>query len=53
MIIMSDITALFQQLTFGVYVIGVANAGRCGGFTAAWVMQASFDPPLLVVSINP
>ena len=50
---MSDIAALFHQLTLGVYVIGVANAGRCGGFTAAWVMQVSFDPLLLALSINP
>ena len=50
---MSDIAALCHQLTLGVYVIGVANAGQCGGFTAAWVMQVSFDPLLLALSINP
>jgi flavin reductase (DIM6/NTAB) family NADH-FMN oxidoreductase RutF len=53
MIIMSDIAALFHQLTLGVYVIGVANAGQRDGFTAAWVMQVSFDPLLLALSINP
>jgi flavin reductase (DIM6/NTAB) family NADH-FMN oxidoreductase RutF len=50
---MSDIAALFSHLTHGVYVIGVAHGGRCDGFTAAWVMQVSFDPPLLALSINP
>ena len=35
------------------YVVGVADAGRRDGFTAAWVMQVSFDPLLLAVSINP
>ena len=50
---MSDIAALFHQLTLGVYVVGVADAGRRDGFTAAWVMQVSFDPLLLAVSINP
>ena len=50
---MSDIPALFHQLTLGVYVIGVAGAGRRDGFTAAWVMQVSFDPLLLALSINP
>ena len=50
---MSDLAALFHKLTLGVYVIGVANAERCDGFTAAWVMQASFEPLLLALSINP
>ena len=45
--------ALFQRLTQGVYVIGVAHAETRNAFTAAWVMQASFDPLLLVLSINP
>lgn len=44
---------LFAALTHGVYVVGVAANGRCNAFTAAWVMQASFDPPLLALSINP
>jgi flavin reductase (DIM6/NTAB) family NADH-FMN oxidoreductase RutF len=49
----SEIAALFHQLTLGVYVVGVADAGRRDGFTAAWVMQVSFDPLLLALSINP
>jgi flavin reductase (DIM6/NTAB) family NADH-FMN oxidoreductase RutF len=44
---------LFRQLTHGVYVIGVSDEGGDNAFTAAWVMQASFDPPLLAVSIHP
>jgi flavin reductase (DIM6/NTAB) family NADH-FMN oxidoreductase RutF len=50
---MSDIPALFQRLTQGVYVIGVADGERRDAFTAAWVMQASFDPLLLALSVNP
>jgi flavin reductase (DIM6/NTAB) family NADH-FMN oxidoreductase RutF len=50
---MSDIAALFHRLTLGVYVVGVADAERQDGFTAAWVMQVSFDPLLLAVSVNP
>jgi flavin reductase (DIM6/NTAB) family NADH-FMN oxidoreductase RutF len=49
----SQIAALFHQLTLGVYVVGVADAGRCDGFTAAWVMQVSFDPLLVALSIDP
>jgi flavin reductase (DIM6/NTAB) family NADH-FMN oxidoreductase RutF len=47
------LVALFRRLTAGVYVIGVSDGERRDAFTAAWVMQASFDPLLLAVSINP
>jgi flavin reductase (DIM6/NTAB) family NADH-FMN oxidoreductase RutF len=51
---MSDsIAALFQRLTQGVYVVGVAHWEVRNAFTAAWVMQVSFDPLLLALSINP
>jgi len=50
---MSEIAALFHRLTQGVYVVGVAHGGERDAFTAAWVMQASFDPLLLALSINP
>jgi flavin reductase (DIM6/NTAB) family NADH-FMN oxidoreductase RutF len=51
---MSDsIAALFQRLTQGVYVVGVAHGELRNAFTAAWVMQVSFDPLLLALSINP
>ena len=49
---MSEIAELFHRLTLGVYVVGVAQGERRDAFTAAWVMQASFDPLLLVLSIN-
>jgi flavin reductase (DIM6/NTAB) family NADH-FMN oxidoreductase RutF len=44
---------LFRRLTNGVYVVGVAHAGRSDAFTAAWITQVSFDPLLLALSINP
>jgi flavin reductase (DIM6/NTAB) family NADH-FMN oxidoreductase RutF len=49
---MSPVEAAFRRLTQGVYVVGVAGDGRADAFTAAWVMQASFDPLLLALSIN-
>ena len=49
---MSPVEAAFRRLTLGVYVVGVAVDGRADAFTAAWVMQASFDPLLLALSIN-
>jgi flavin reductase (DIM6/NTAB) family NADH-FMN oxidoreductase RutF len=42
-----------QYLTHGVYVIAVKDQQQEHAFTAAWVMQVSFDPPLLAFSINP
>jgi flavin reductase (DIM6/NTAB) family NADH-FMN oxidoreductase RutF len=48
-----SIAALFQRLTQGVYVVGVAHGEARNAFTAVWVMQASFDPLLLALSINP
>ncbi|ARN80037.1 flavin reductase family protein [Methylocystis bryophila] len=47
-----SIATLFQRLTQGVYVVGVAHGGARNAFTAAWVMQASFDPLLIVLSIH-
>jgi flavin reductase (DIM6/NTAB) family NADH-FMN oxidoreductase RutF len=49
---MNPVEAAFRRLTLGVYVVGVAGDGRTDAFTAAWVMQASFDPLLLALSIN-
>ena len=50
---MNEIAALFRRLSVGVYVIGVADGERRSAFTAAWVTQVSFDPLLLVMSVNP
>ena len=50
---MSEIADLFRRLTFGVYVVGVADDERRDAFTAAWVTQTSFEPLLLAVSVNP
>ena len=47
------VASTFQRLTQGVYVVGVADGATRNAFTAAWIMQASFDPVLLVLSINP
>jgi flavin reductase (DIM6/NTAB) family NADH-FMN oxidoreductase RutF len=48
-----SIVALFQRLTQGVYVVGVAHRETRNAFTAAWIMQVSYDPLLLALSINP
>ncbi|MGJ0489699.1 flavin reductase family protein [Methylobacter sp.] len=45
--------SLFKQISHGIYVIGVSDGIHQNAFTAAWVMQVSFDPLLLALSINP
>jgi flavin reductase (DIM6/NTAB) family NADH-FMN oxidoreductase RutF len=47
------LATLFQRVTQGVYVVGVAHGEVRNAFTAAWVMQVSFEPLLLALSINP
>lgn len=47
------IANLFERLSVGVYVVGVAAGERRRAFAAAWVMPVSFDPPLLALSVNP
>ena len=46
-------SAIFKHITQGVYVISVNNGQERNAFTAAWVMQVSFDPLLICFSINP
>jgi flavin reductase (DIM6/NTAB) family NADH-FMN oxidoreductase RutF len=48
-----SIVELFQRLTQGVYVVGVAHGESRNAFTAAWIMQVSYRPLLLALSINP
>jgi flavin reductase (DIM6/NTAB) family NADH-FMN oxidoreductase RutF len=50
---MTNIQALFRRLTNGVYVVGAADGDTRNAFTAAWVMQVSYDPLMLALSINP
>lgn len=49
---MNEVAELFRRLSYGVYVVGVADGKQHNVFTAAWVMQASFEPLLLALSIN-
>ena len=49
----NDLILLFRQLTHGVYVIGVTDKDKVNAFTAAWVMQVSYRPLLIALSVNP
>jgi len=50
---MQDIENILQYITQGVYIVGVTDGEKINAFTAAWVMQVSFSPVLLAISINP
>ncbi|MEB3174990.1 MAG: flavin reductase family protein [Cyanobacteriota bacterium] len=39
---------LLRKIPHGLFVCGVKDGEELNGFTASWVMQASFEPPLLV-----
>ena len=41
-----------RMFTYGLYVVMCADNGEVNGFTANWLSQISFEPPLLAVSIE-
>ena len=53
MVMIKNVETLVKQISHGVYVIGVGVGDQQNAFTAAWVMQVSFAPLLLALSINP
>ena len=44
--------AILRHFPYGLYVVTVASAGEDHGMTANWVMQAAFDPPMVVVALE-
>ena len=43
---------VLRMFTYGLYAISCANEGEVNIFTANWLTQVSFDPPLLAVSVE-
>lgn len=41
-----------RRIVHGVYVIGVKGQGRLNAFTATWVSQVSFEPPLVAIAVR-
>ncbi|MBR8830541.1 MAG: putative flavin reductase [Chroococcopsis gigantea SAG 12.99] len=39
---------LLRKIPHGLYICGVRDGEEMNGFTASWVMQSSFTPPLVV-----
>ncbi len=43
---------LLLKIPHGLYVCGVKNGDDVNGFTASWVMQSSFKPPMVINCVN-
>ncbi|MDB9313082.1 flavin reductase family protein [Spirulina sp. CS-785/01] len=39
---------ILRKIPHGLYICGVKDGDELNGFTASWVMQSSFKPPLVV-----
>ena len=43
---------VLRQFTYGLYAVTAAHEGERGVFTANWLSQASFEPPLVMLSVE-
>lgn len=43
---------VLRDMTYGLYAVTAAHEGERGVFTANWLSQASFDPPLVMLSVE-
>jgi flavin reductase (DIM6/NTAB) family NADH-FMN oxidoreductase RutF len=43
---------VLRMFTYGLYAVSCANEGEANVFTANWLTQVSFDPPMLAVSVE-
>ena len=41
-----------RKIPHGVYIVGVAHDGHLNAFTATWLTQVSFTPPLVALGIK-
>ncbi len=43
---------VLRTFTYGLYAVSCVNEGEVNAFTANWLSQVSFEPPLIAVSIE-
>ncbi|HEX5368574.1 MAG TPA: flavin reductase family protein [Dehalococcoidia bacterium] len=43
---------MLRLFTYGLYVVGVSDGDDANVFTANWLTQVSFEPPLLALSVE-
>ena len=44
--------SMLRKIPHGLYVCGAKDGDDLNGFTASWVMQSSFTPPMVVTCIK-
>ena len=43
---------LLRKIPHGLFICGVREGDQVNGFTASWVTQGSFEPPLVVMAVR-
>ncbi len=43
---------LLRKIPHGLFICGVSDGNEFNGFTASWVTQGSFEPPLIVMAVR-
>ena len=43
---------LLRKIPHGLFICGVSEGEEVNGFTASWVTQGSFEPPLVVMAVR-
>ena len=43
---------LLRKIPHGLFICGVREGDEINGFTASWVTQGSFEPPLVVMAVR-
>ena len=44
--------SILRTFTYGLYAVGVQHESGKNAFTANWLTQVSFDPPLVAISVE-
>src|SRR5487761_887411 len=44
--------SVLRMFTYGLYVVTLQAEGAVHGFTANWLTQASFEPPMVVMAVE-
>ncbi len=43
---------LLRKIPYGLYVVGIKDKEKVNGFTASWVSQISFIPPMIMLGVQ-
>ncbi len=44
--------AIFERFPYGIFVVATSSDNKVLGILATWVMQVSFEPPLVAISVE-